>query len=169
MMWSKRGGGDGDKEKELRKERETERDSGFDRKQWMDTDLSQVPSTCFEFVGGWGMPMRSDTDADQGKGRSSKTPNIGTWHRGWVRGRGSVPVCVCMHVRALRGCSSLALWPGEHPFSSLPVSLPHPGSPSFPPVSLFLVLESLRLPGSQCWVYVGTKGTSLGWGPHGSG
>ena len=138
-MWSKWGGGDRDKEKESRKERETERDSGFDRKQWMDTDLSQVPSTCFEYVGGWGMPKRSsDTDADQGKGRNSKTPNIGIWYRGWVRGRGGVPVCACMHVRALRGCSSLALWLGEHPFSSLPVSLPHPGSPSFPPSLCFL-------------------------------
>ena len=52
--------------------------------------------------------------------------------------RGGVPVCACMHVRALRGCSSLALWLGEHPFSSLPVSLPHPGSPSFPPSLCFL-------------------------------
>lgn len=47
-----------------------------------------------------------------------------------------------MHLRALRGCSSLALWPDEHTFSSLPVSLPHPGSPSFPP-SLYLLSWSL--------------------------
>lgn len=74
-MWSNRGGGDRERIKERERNRE-----GLERKQWMETNLSQVPSTCFEYMGGWGMPMRSsDTDADQGKGRSSKTPNLGTW------------------------------------------------------------------------------------------
>ena len=59
-----------------------------------------------------------------------------------MRGCCDAPVCVHMHLRALRGCSSLALWPDEHTFSSLPVSLHHPGSPSFPP-SLYLLSWSL--------------------------
>ena len=134
MMWSKQGGGDRDNEKESRKERETE---GFDRKRWMETDLSPVPSTCFENVSGWGMPIRSSgTDADQGKGRSSKAPNIGTWHRAGVRGRCGVPVCVRTYV------SSLALLPSSI-LSPLSQSLsPILGLPAFP-LSLCLLSWSL--------------------------
>ena len=111
----------------------------------------------------------SDTDADQGKGRSSKTPNLGTWVQS-MRERVLRCTSVCAH--ALEGPA----WMQQFGFVAgrayflLSSSLSSPSWVSqLSPVSLSLVLESLHLPGSQCWAYVGTEGTSLGWGPHGSG